>query len=136
MNSRLGWRWTLFRAAAKPLVVGALSLTLVLTVLSPQAVSAQQLPGPAQPGIPLVAPPVIPQPAVPPTVVPETEPLAPPPGAENIRFKLDNVKLQGVTVYTPDQLKPPGPNQDSSCRISTYRTTPTLWRSRSTIRCA
>ena len=64
------------------------------------------MPGPAQPGIPLVAPPVIPQPAVPPTVVPETEPLAPPPGAENIRFKLDNVKLQGVTVYTPDQLKP------------------------------
>jgi hemolysin activation/secretion protein len=106
MNSRLGWRWTLFRAAAKPLVACALSLTLVPTVLSPQAVSAQQLPGPAQPGIPLVTPPVIPQPSVPPTVVPETEPLAPPPGAENIRFKLDNVKLQGVTVYTPDQLKP------------------------------
>jgi hemolysin activation/secretion protein len=66
----------------------------------------KQLPGPAQPGIPLAAPPVIPQPAVPSTVVPEAEPLAPPAGAENVRFKLDALKLEGVTVYTPDQLTP------------------------------
>jgi hemolysin activation/secretion protein len=92
--------------AAALLAAMVFAVTLTAGAIAPQTALAQQLPGPAQPGIPLVTPPVIPKPAVPPSVVPEAEPLAPPPGAETIRFVLTDLKLEGVTVYAPEQLKP------------------------------
>ncbi len=88
------------------LAAAGFAMTLLATVASPGAATAQQLPGPAEPGVPPPAAPVIPKPAVPPSVVPEAEPLAAPPGAEQVRFVLADLVLEGVTVYQADDLKP------------------------------
>ncbi|HXV28952.1 MAG TPA: ShlB/FhaC/HecB family hemolysin secretion/activation protein, partial [Sinorhizobium sp.] len=93
------------RRPAATLAIITLSTSLLSAALTTSAL-AQQLPGPAEPGVPPVAPPEIPTPAVPPSVLPEVEPLAPPPGAEQVRFVLSALTIDGVTVYAPESLEP------------------------------
>src|SRR5258708_21785086 len=86
--------------------VYGIGLTAIVLVAAP-ALAQQALPGPAQPG--QLQERFRPGPAAPPSgAAPSTPvPVEPaPPGAEATRFRLSEIRLTGVTVYSEEALRP------------------------------
>ena len=97
--------WTRARSAGPP----GVALLLTALLLAPPAALAQTVPPAVDPGViqrRFEEPPPAPRPPAPPPVVPDLAPGVVPPGAEEIRFTLEAVRLEGVTVYDEAELRP------------------------------
>ena len=93
-------RW---RAQVRGLAAGL----LICGLLAPAAAPAQGLPGSVEPGRlrERIQPPPGPAPT-PEIIAPEIPEAVPPSEAAKIQFVLRRVVIDGMTVYTPDQLRP------------------------------
>lgn len=88
------------RRSIKILGVAAIALGVAWPILA----AAQQLPGPAEPGQILKQLQPVPQPQSEeaPVVAPSLEPGKPPSNADDIRFVLNDVVIDGASVFVPD----------------------------------
>ncbi len=93
-------------AAGRPSAV-ALAALLAVVLVSLAPARAQQVPPAAEPGTiqKRLEPPPQPK-AVPPIDIPDTGRAIPPPGAEETRFVLTDLLVDGNTVYTEEELMP------------------------------
>jgi hemolysin activation/secretion protein len=99
------------RVWTRALSAGTLRCALLLAalLLGAPAALAQTIPPAVDPGVIQrrfeVTPPA-PRPPAPPAVVPDLAPGVVPPGAEEMRFTLEEVRLEGGTVYDEAELRP------------------------------